>query len=164
MLPLPPILAALVAAAMTPAPVQADPNTPALDAILAEAAAECAGFDNGLFGTEDFALSHVDLTGDGTPDVVIDYQGFTCTGAASLWSGTGGGPLVFLIDGQRYDAFARGWQIADVLRTTVLVLALHGSECGGIGAEPCFEALTWTGEGFASIRSQTAPEAGAAAE
>jgi hypothetical protein len=52
-----------------------------------------------------------DLTGDGLPDYVIDQASFSCEGAASLFSGSGGSQISAYVgtpDGQAFQAFSSG--------------------------------------------------------
>lgn len=119
--------------------------------ILAEAAADCASFDKGVLTVGPQAVQPVDLTGDATPETVVDWSGLDCSTMASPWGGTGGNLLTVLIGGQRNDFMALGWSVIK-LNGPVLVLALHGTECNATGSQPCAEALVWGGESLLSVR------------
>lgn len=123
-----------------------------VDDVLAEAKADCASFDNGALTVDPSALHQIELTGDSTPETLVDWSGFACSTMASPWGGTGGNLLTVLINGQRSDFMALGWTLVQ-LNGPVLVLALHGSECNATGSQPCAEALVWGGESLLSVRS-----------
>jgi hypothetical protein len=119
--------------------------------VLAEAAAACTALDGGAFAPND-AVSRPDVTGDGQPDTVIDWGRFGCEKAASAYAGTGGAPLTVLVDGARHDMRSKGWFLLPTPPGPVLLMQVHGTECGGIGADPCFEAVIWNGTRFMSMR------------
>ncbi len=120
--------------------------------ILAEARADCAGFEAGSLTVMEGAVQEVELTGTGPAEVLVDWSKFNCSSAASLWGGTGGQTLSLLAGGIRQDWLVLGWQVAQ-FGQPVLLVQLHGSECGGSGSQPCVEALVWGGESFLSVRA-----------
>lgn len=123
-----------------------------VDAILAEGAKACAEQDGGTFASEG-AVKDVDLTGDGKADTVVDEALFTCSTSASLFNGGTGGSMVhFIVDGSETSRLVQGWDTAQWAGATIILLALHGSECGVAGVDPCFEAMTWGANSFASVR------------
>jgi hypothetical protein len=119
--------------------------------VLAEAAADCAGFESGTFSAAPTAITTPDLTGDGQPDTVVDYAGFACSTVASMWGGTGGSSLSVLAGGKRFDFLALGWQVID-WAGPVLLLDVHGIECNGTGSDRCVKALVWGGDRFMSVQ------------
>lgn len=130
--------------------------------VIAEAAAFCAGFENGTITVGTDVVQSVELTGDGTPETIIDYKGISCSTIASAWGGTGGTTLSVLIDGQRFDHLAYGWAVVD-FDGPVLLLSQHGVNCGGTGSDRCVQALVWTagkltGPGEASATEDAAGE------
>lgn len=137
----------LLAALCTPATVHADVT---VDDILAEAKADCASFENGTVTTPPTSVSQVDLTGDATPETIVDWSGFACSTMASPWGGTGGNLISVLIGGQRSDFMALGWKVVD-FNGPVLLLAVHGAECGGTGSDPCVDARVWNGQVLMSV-------------
>lgn len=139
-------LTILLAALLLPQAALADAG-----AILADAAALCAGQDNGSFGSEG-AVIQIDVTGDGQPDTLVDEGRFTCSTAASLYSGSGGSLLHVLVGEAQSDFLVQGFEVLNWSGNTLLLLALHGSNCNAIGAEPCFEALAWGDGRFLSVR------------
>lgn len=123
-----------------------------VDSILAEGAKACTGMDNGTF-TSDGAVKEVDLTGDGTPDTVVDEALFKCSTSASLFNGGTGGSMVhFLANGTETSRLVQGWDTATWAGATIILLALHGTDCGVTGSDPCFEVLTWNPTGFVGVR------------
>jgi hypothetical protein len=151
----------MLAAGLSLAPLPALAVT--ADEVLAEAAAFCAGFENGTITVGPDVVQPVDLTGDGTPETVIDYKGIACSTMASAWGGTGGTTLSILIEGQRFDHLAYGWTVVD-FDGPVLLLSQHGVNCGGTGSDRCVQALVWTAGKLTGPGDAAAAEEGAPAE
>ena len=63
------------------------------DRLLAAAAAGCAALDGGVMTVPEEALVRVDLSGDGTPDALLDESRLDCSTAASAFQGSGGAML-----------------------------------------------------------------------
>lgn len=122
------------------------------DDLLAQAAADCAAFDNGAFSAAPDAVQVVDLTGDGVPATVVDAGKFTCSSAASLFGGSGGSTLTVLIGGKAEEFLAEAWTVTDFAGRKVLLIWHNGVDCGGIGVDPCVEALVWGDGRFMSVR------------
>jgi len=122
------------------------------DDVLARAAADCAGFENGVFTAAEDAVQAVDLTGDGVPETVVDAGKFQCSSAASLYGGSGGTWLTVVVDGKAQDFLAQAWTVTDFAGAKVLLLYHNGVDCGGIGVDPCVEALVWGDGRFMSVR------------
>ncbi len=84
---------------------------------------------------------------------MVDENFFKCSTSASLYNGGTGGSLVHFIVGDTEQSFlVKDWDTANWEGATLILLALHGSECGGAGVDPCFEALTWGANSFVSVR------------
>ena len=130
-------LAALLLAA---APGQADPRA---DAILSEAEAFCASFENGEFDAGD-AVQEIDL--DGTPplDTLVDSSKFACSSMASAYCGSGGCSVWTIVGDDVTEFQAEGWRMIDWNGRQILLIARDGGWCGGYGAQLCFEAVTWS--------------------
>ena len=131
------------------------------DEVLAEAEAFCAGFENGAITVGPEVVQEIELTGDSTPETLIDYSGIACSTMASAWGGTGGTTLTVLIEGQRFDHLAYGWTVVD-FDGPVLLLSQHGVNCGRTGSDRCVQALVWTagtlaGPGEAAAEDEAAP-------
>ena len=121
------------------------------DALLAAAAKDCAEFDNGVFASEG-AVRQIDLTGDGTEDTLVDEALFTCTTAASLYGGSGGSLIHVFDNGTESSFLVQGYEPVRWADRLIVLLAVDGSSCNTISADPCFEALTWVEDRFVSVR------------
>ena len=145
-------LAALVGAPQAPLAegARSEANSAALKQIIDEARENCRSMDNGVFSYGEGAIHDVDVSGDGEPDVIVDSAGFNCTTAASFWCGTGGCLLSVVIDGEGYGFLTQGWEIVDLYNYRVLLLAVHGMECGGSNVRKCVRAEVWSEGAFRS--------------
>lgn len=121
------------------------------DAIIQKARQECQSFENGVLEITDKAITRVDLTGDGEPDELVDSRAFSCSSAASLFCGTGGCSLTAIVGGSTTEFLAKGWRIVDWDGQPVLLLAVHGSECGGTNLRRCYNAMAWSEGAFRSV-------------
>jgi hypothetical protein len=131
-------------------PVYGAERLPLATEIVQKAKRECAEIDGGKFNATEQAITLHDFTGDGRPEEIVDASQFSCSTAASLWSGTGGTYLWLIVDGKTYEFLAHKWQVVDVDGQNVLLLAVHSSECGDkIGS--CYRALVWD-DGFRTTR------------
>jgi hypothetical protein len=153
------MIRACLAAVLSVAPLVAIAET--AEDVLAEAAAFCAGFEGGEITVGPDVVQKVELTGDTTPETLIDYSGIACSTMASPWGGTGGTTLTLLIEGQRFDHLAYGWTVVD-FDGPVLLLSQHGVNCGKTGSDRCVAALVWTagtltGPGEAAQAQEPAP-------
>lgn len=110
-----------------------------------------------------------DLNDDGRPDTIIDLSGLNCDGAASFFCGSAGCPLtVYLSSSSAYRAkplgHVQGWELDPSTNPPALVLSLHGSACGRVGAEGCMRRLAWNGRDLVATarggggRSATPPD------
>ena len=135
-----------VLACLLPLSALADPDT-----ILADAAKACAGQDNGVFASEG-AVRQIDMTGDGTEDTIVDEALFTCTTAASLYAGSGGSMIHVFVNGTQSSFLVQGYETVRWADVLIVLLAVDGSSCNTISANPCFEALTWVEDRFVSVR------------
>lgn len=125
-----------------------------VDEILQTGRESCESFENGDFSLEDGAIAEVDLDGDGAPDKVVMESRFQCSSAASLYCGTGGCMTHMVVGDQVYSRLAKGWKAVEWAGDTIILLALHGSECGGTNLRRCYEAITWSEGGFKSVRTE----------
>jgi hypothetical protein len=135
-----------VFACLLPLAAHASPDT-----ILAEAAKACAELDGGVFASEG-AVRQIDLTGDGTDDTLVDEGLFTCSTAASLYGGSGGSVIHVFANGTESSFLVQGYETVRWADRLIVLLAVDGSSCNTISADPCFEALTWVEDRFVSVR------------
>ncbi len=95
-----------------------------------------------------------DVNGDGVKDYVLDYGQFECDGSSTYFCGTGGcltqvfaslpnGSYVKVLDEN-----VRDLKFRRVRGRPAMVLDLHGSACGKVGAAPCPRTLLWDGRTF----------------
>ena len=124
--------------------------SPVAASLVKKAESEC-GYQGGQFHMEDSAVSTYDFTGDGKPEEIVDASQFACSTAVSMWGGTGGTMLWVVVDGKPYEFLAHRWKVVDMDGQTVLLLAVHSSQCGDtIG--PCYRALVWSEGEFRTTR------------
>ena len=138
-------------------------DAPAAWEVLTAAGDFCAAETGGgalEIGT--FGIVTTDLDGDigtaawgGPDDVVVDFNHIFCDRAVSLWAGTGGSPVYFVLDGTVARAwYGFGWEVermsADL--PAVILLARHGGACDGAGAVPCVQAIVAEAGRFWTLR------------
>jgi hypothetical protein len=134
---------------LLPAPTAAAAGP--LENVLEEARKNCESFEDGIFEPRD-AVQPVDLTGDGVPEIVVDESRFSCSSAASMYCGTGGCMLRAIVGDQTFSWLAKGWEVVDWAGDRILLLQIHGANCGGTNLRRCYEAVVWTDDRFASVR------------
>lgn len=148
-------LALATAALTSPALAQTTELPAPFQARVDAATAECAAFEDGTFALDWGAVVRADLDGDLQPDWVLDEFGFRCSSAASLYCGNGGCAAHFLVGESLSTIVTRGWDLAQLGPQRVLLVDVHGSDCGGIGPTPCVVSSVWDAE-EATWRSATA--------
>ena len=135
---------AAVQSASAEEPAVAEIEIPAaFTEILTSRTAECASFDKGTLTANEGAFVRADLDGDGTRDWVLDETFLTCSTAASLMCGTGGCNVNFLIGDVLTTRLAKGWTVVPFPPLTVLLVQIHGVNCGGTNLNACVEAMVW---------------------
>ena len=131
-------------ALITPAASADLPELPAqLQEKVENARQACAELEEGVFQLEWGAVDRVDLDGDLNQDWVLNESNFACSTAASLYCGTGGCMSHFLVDGVLQSMLNRGWELVNLGPNKVLLVDVHGSQCGGINPTPCVVASIW---------------------
>lgn len=116
---------------------------PELQAIVGQRTVECSAFEDGVLSLEDGAIQRIDLDGDGEVDWVLDEFFFRCSTAASLFCGTGGCGVNFQIGDVLTSRLAKGWDVHAMPPLSLILLQVHGSECGGTNVNPCVDAMAW---------------------
>ncbi len=119
--------------------------------VMEQARKDCSSFENGVLTTTRKAIPRIDLTGDGVPDTIIDAHEFRCSTAASMYCGTGGCSLWVIVGDKSYAYLAKGWKVVEWANLKVLLLEVHGSECGGTNLRKCVRAEVWSEGGFYSV-------------
>lgn len=141
-------------------PLAAQGTAPADDpaeAILTEMRAACAGHPGGLRGPGQ-TWAPLDLGPGGPAAEIFVSTDWGCPEPPGFFWHTGGGTILLRAEGQVFRATARGWTVAQVLNVGVVILSRHGTDCGGAGYQPCFEAVSWSDGRWLSVRNQ--PEDG----
>ncbi|WP_435258042.1 hypothetical protein ACSBLW_18350 [Thioclava sp. FR2] len=116
---------------------------PALEDKFAAAEKTCAEFENGTFSVALGAVQRTDLDGDLQPDWAFDEAGFGCSSAAALFCGSGGCLSHFLVGDSLSSILNQGWDMTQIGPFRVLLVDVHGSQCGGINPTPCIAASVW---------------------
>lgn len=131
--------AVLIALAFMSAAARADPVAD----ILANAAAECATFENGVFEPGNAVIA-VDLDDEEPGDRIVDTSRFSCSSMASFYCGSGGCTVYAVIGDRSWEFQAEGWRMIDWDGRPILLIARDGGWCGGAGSQLCFEAVVWS--------------------
>lgn len=144
------IIHILCSIALCPSIVMSKEPMPLATQLVQKAQQDCNAFENGLFHSTERTITLHDITGDGRPEEFVDASQFSCSTALTLWGGTGGTYLWVIVDEATYEFLAHKWTVVDMDDQTVLLLAVHSSQCSDdIG--PCYRALVWQ-DGFRSTR------------
>lgn len=99
-------------------------------------------------------IKRQDVNGDGVPDYWLDYEEVRCGDAATFFCGTGGCVqqiIASMKDGTFklvYDENAHRIRFAVRKGKPIMMLDLHGSACGKVGAAPCAKTRVWAGTTF----------------
>lgn len=133
-----------------PAISAANESLPLATQIVQQAKQDCESLDNGTFHSTERTITLHDITGDGRPEEFVDASQFSCSTAASLWGGSGGTYLWAIVEGKSFDFLAHRWQVVDMDRQAVLLLAVHSSQCSN-DVGPCYRAYVWQ-DGFRTTR------------
>lgn len=121
--------------------------------LIDEARQNCASLDNGELGYQPGTIRLIDLNGDGVDDEIIDESTYTCTSSHTLFCGTGGCGLKVIVGNRILERLVKQWQTLEWDGDRLLLLQLHGVECGGSGLEHCYEAVSWGDGDFRSVRA-----------
>lgn len=118
---------------------------------------------------EHFA-TEVEVTGDGKPDWVVEIASLHCAVSQAVrdsgegpedgntYCGTAGCSVQIFGSGKKgltsiFEGTLRSWNVVDLgggrkgLETSV-----HGTACGGVGAEVCIETLAWNGRKWDMVK------------
>jgi hypothetical protein len=96
---------AVLAFTLLAGPAIAQDWPPEVAAIMDEAKAVCSG----TFSASPDAVTAVDLTGDGTPDWVVDSGAFKCSDSYGTYCGTAGCSVNIVVDGIRSSFLFHDW-------------------------------------------------------
>jgi len=131
---------------------------PGVQKALRYAKEECGSQGGGEVAFAPDTVRRIDLTGDGRDDYIVDFRDTKCSGREGTYCGTGGcvmNILVMLPDGrarQVFDGYVRNYTVlappmkGGAART--IRFDLHGSFCGGFGAQACVKRKAITAKPF----------------
>ncbi|WP_439368211.1 hypothetical protein [Bradyrhizobium sp. DASA03120] len=132
---------------------------PGVQEALRYANEECDSQGGGAVSFAPDTVRKVDLTGDGRDDYIVDFRDTKCGERTTTYCGTGGcvlNILVALPDGSVrpvFDGYVRSYEIlAPPMKrgaARVVRFDLHGSYCGGFGAQACSKEKAITASPFA---------------
>jgi len=100
-------------------------------------------------------ITRQDVNGDQVKDYILDYRNFICGIDQSFFCGTDGcltEVFASLPDGsfkQVLSENVREIRFAQIKGRRAMILDLHGSYCGKVGAARCDKMLYWNGHEFA---------------
>jgi hypothetical protein len=61
--------------------------------------------------------------------------------------------MVRAIVGDRtFSWLVKGWKVAEWASDRVLLMQVHGANCGGTNLRRCYEAVVWADDRLASVR------------
>lgn len=153
------ILLATAARADDAKPFNPADYPPGVQKAVRYANGECESQDGGpvTFATD--TVRKIDLTGDGREDYIVDFRDTKCGERETTYCGTGGcvmNILVTLPDGgvrPVFDGRVRSYKILAPLKkrgaARTIRFDLHGSFCGGFGAQACWKEKAITARPFA---------------
>lgn len=95
-----------------------------------------------------------DVNGDGVDDYILNYDKYVCGDSSTYFCGTAG-CLVQVFASLRDGSYAkvldenvRQLAFKTIKGRPAMILDLHGSACGRVGAAPCRKTLYWNGRKF----------------
>ena len=132
---------------------------PGVQTALRYANEECDSQQGGEVTFAPNTVRRIDLTGDGREDYIVDFEDAKCGDRETTYCGTGGCVMKILVtlpDGSVREVFG-----GHALRYRIMAPAvnrgaartvrfdLHGSFCGGFGAQTCVKTKAITATPFA---------------
>ena len=121
----------------------AEPSAP-VERLVSSARSSCEALEEGNFEVDPDFLVALDLDGDTQEDQLVDESRFACSSSASLFAASGGSMLHAIVKGVVFSWQVNAWRIVNWGEDKILLLAEHGSECGGYGYQPCYEAVVFS--------------------
>ena len=106
------------------------------------------------------AVRKIDLTGDKRDDYIVSMDEVECAGSQSVFCGTGGCNLTILVALKNgtyrtvFDDRVRSFEISKGPGARTIRFDLHGSYCGGFGAQPCPKKRRITAKPFKFVMPQ----------
>ena len=84
-----------------------------------------------------------------------EFNAIFCSRAMTLWAGTGGSPVTFILDGEVSATwFGFDWEVERMgpMLPAIILLSRHGSACDGSGTTPCVQAIVAVDGAFSTVR------------
>lgn len=132
---------------------------PGVQKALRYANEECESQEGGAVTFASNTVRKIDLTGDAREDYIVNFQDTKCGDRETTYCGTGGCVMKILVtlpDGtvrEVFDGYVLRYKIMapPVKRGAARTVRfdLHGSFCGGFGAQACSKTRTITATAFA---------------
>ncbi|RXT46021.1 hypothetical protein [Bradyrhizobium betae] len=120
---------------------------------------ECESQGGGAVSFAANTVRRIDLTGDGRDDYIVDFSNTKCGERETTYCGTGGCVMTILVTlpdrsvRQVFDGYVRSYAIvAPPMKRgapRTIRFDLHGSYCGGFGAQACVKQKAITTTPFA---------------
>ena len=123
--------------------------------VLAKERQYCGDLDDGQLDVPPSAVQSFDLTGDGNQNTVIDAGHLRCSSSESFNSGSGGSRYYLIVEEKVTSVLARNFSVVKPFGDgfPIMVFVLHGSSCGGYGADNCVMATVWNGNEFRRVEN-----------
>lgn len=139
--------------------------------------AQCRAGDGRFVPDKTYFASEVELNSDGQPDWIVEIAALDCQmtdlvrfsenapETGNGYCGTAGCAVSVFMSGPRgltqvEMGTIRGWTVVDGgNRRKALELSVHGSACGGFGAEVCLQTVTWTGQEWRRLNQRKLSDA-----
>lgn len=121
---------------------------------LEHAQKECADADDGKVGVRPGFVRKLDLTGDGRPDYIVNFDELTCSTFESIFCGTGGCEHMIYVTtkaGTLRNVFAgrvRRYEVSKAPGAKTITFHLHGGYCGKAGVYDCVRRRRITEQPF----------------
>lgn len=165
------VMMALASAASAQSVPKVKPVWPReVQAIYDEFKTQCIA-GGGRFVPDRANFAHqIEVTNDGKPDWLVEYEALDCkiTDAirnsdnppmtTSYFCGSGGCEVVILGSSKSglkeiYGDNLRGWTVVDIGKGRKgLEQSVHGTACGGFGAEVCLITIAWNGRDWDEVK------------
>lgn len=131
---------------------------PSVQKALRYANEECGSQGGGPVAFAPDTVRSIDLTGDGRDDYIVDFRDTKCGGREGTYCGTGGCVMKILVmlpygrARQVFDGYVRNYTVLPPPTkggaARIIRFDLHGSFCGGFGAQACVKERAITGTPF----------------
>lgn len=161
---------ALSAALATIAPLAAQPRAAAptapwpreVQAIYDQFRGQCIAGGGRFIPDKARFATPVEITNDGKPDWVVEIEALDCHAterirmsdnapeSGNAYCGSAGCSVSVLVSTGRglvegFDGIIRGWKVVKASGKNALETSVHGSVCGGFGADVCLQTMVWNG-------------------